>query len=163
MSLKSFARMPQVNSTCIIVCVRTKAGICLLTTKEKRPNNTTEMGFPGGLVDIVGGKPERTWDALRREWQEETGLDFPNISFPGTSDFLRFVWTHKNGFTTGIYLGFTTDFIPLHKFVPNNEIAGLHLTLLSDIKDAIADKGNFKVRYCAKASTMAILQAIGWD
>lgn len=163
MSLKSYSRMPQVDSTCVIVGVRTKAGVRLLTTKERRPNYTTEMGFPGGLVDIVAGKYERTWDAVRREYKEETGFNFPDISFPGTSDFLRFVWTHDNGFTTGIYVGFTSDIIPLNKFVPNNEIAGLHLTLVSDIKAAIAGKGNFKVRHCAKASTMAIFQAIGWD
>jgi 8-oxo-dGTP pyrophosphatase MutT (NUDIX family) len=162
MSLKSVARMPQTSSTCIWVCVRTKAGCRILTTKEKRHNHT-KMGFPGGLVDTVNGTKERTWDAVRREWKEETGLSFPDISFPGTSDFLRFVWTHSNGSTTGIYVGFTTDNIPLQNFVPNSEIAGLHLTLVSDIKAAIAGKGNFEVRECAKASTMAILQAIGWD
>jgi hypothetical protein len=70
------------------------------------------MGFPGGIVDFVGTK---------REWHEETGLQFPK-----TCDIGRFVWYHNNGTKTGIYIGKTYDFINIALFKPNSEIASLN-------------------------------------
>ena len=169
MSLKSVARMPLVQNVCVMILVRTQAGIRILTTEERRFNQKTgqrytTMGFPGGKVDTnpTTRQPERAWDAVRREYGEETKFAFPAISFPGAPEFLRFVWTNSNGVTTGIYVGFTTEQIPISSFVPNGEIADLHLTLVADIVAAISGQRTFTVRHCAKASTIAVFQALGW-
>jgi hypothetical protein len=163
MILTSVHKMPKVESAFVILGIKTKSGVRLVTTEEIRKDHRTgkqftKMGFPGGKAD----KHERAWDAVRREWKEETGFNFPAISFPGALDFLRFVWKYRDGSTAGIYVGFTNDIIPIAKFKPNKEIAALHLTLVSDIKAAIDGKGDFTVRDSAKASTMAIFKALGW-
>jgi 8-oxo-dGTP pyrophosphatase MutT (NUDIX family) len=159
MYLTEYDVMPQVNNVFIMLCIDTKSGKRILTTRERR-SYKTKMGFPGGNVDLVNGKYELPNVAAMREWKEETGL--PLSLFERIYDLKCFVWTRRNGSTYGFYVCSTTDFIPIHTFIPNNEIAGLDLNLVSDIKKAIAGNGFFMVRDGAKASTVAIFAALGW-
>lgn len=159
MYLKIYDVMPQVNNVFIMLCVDTKSGKRILTTRERR-SSKTKMGFPGGKVDFVNGKYELPNVAAMREWKEETGL--PLSLFDRIFNLKCFVWTRRNGSTCGFYVCSTTDFIPIHTFIPNNEIAGLDLNLVSNIKKAINDNGPFEIRDSSKASTTAIFNALGW-
>jgi 8-oxo-dGTP pyrophosphatase MutT (NUDIX family) len=63
---------------------------------------------PSGNLSLPGGgvKPgEKGFDAMSREWREETGMHRPTKDQADLSN--KFVRVHRNGTTTAIYYGQT--------------------------------------------------------
>jgi 8-oxo-dGTP pyrophosphatase MutT (NUDIX family) len=132
----------------VIVFVVKDAKVMIL--QEKRGT----WGLPGGRVDTLPtGQLERSWDAIRREFQEEVGAAMPMLSFPGERDFGRFVWEDQHG-KTGIYVGTTKDDLEavVRRFKPNREIQALRLVTRAELVQIMPH-----VRNCARGSFTALL------
>jgi 8-oxo-dGTP pyrophosphatase MutT (NUDIX family) len=71
-----------------------------------RDKNNHKWMFPGGKID----KGETSWEAAKREFEEETGFELPRLNGDKTTgELYKFIRTHNNGTQTKIYLGFVQD------------------------------------------------------
>lgn len=118
----------------------------ILTVTEKRGT----VGFPGGKIDA---SDLTVFDAMKREYKEETGYSLPRIE-----NIRRFVY-HGH---TAIYLATTTQILDL-RLGPDadGEIKSMNLTRLTDIKLALDEKASFKLRLCVKKSTKLLFHLLG--
>lgn len=117
----------------------------VLTVTEKRGT----VGFPAGGIE----KTDKTvFKAMEREYLEETGNKLPKLQ-----DIRRFIY---NG-DTGIYTARTGEHVPTTLGPKSDgEIISIHFSKIPDIKEAINNKGSFKLRKCAKRSTPMIFNQL---
>ena len=112
------------------------------------------LGPPGGLIDRSDSTP---WDAMVREYREET-----NVTFPSKIELINtFIWKKKH-----IVFVVKTNQRIVESEIENNETFSRKLFTVKELRKIIKDsngpqvKGKFKMRGSATESTLAILDTL---
>ena len=129
----------------------------LPTTKSTKKIIETDckLGPPGGMIDKEDNTP---WDAMVREYYEET-----NLSFPSKIELINtFIWK-KNHI---VFVVKTINRIVEGRVTNNNEIYSRKLFTVEELREIIKDssgsqvKGKLKMRNSAIKSTLSILDLL---
>lgn len=121
-------------------------------------------GPPGGNVK----KGEKSWDAVEREFREETGSNLPRLDGKPlgstTHEPLEFQWAHRSS-TSGFYCGSSNasyrDFS--RNFCKSKEIIDIGAFTVQELWQLVhGTHADFTLRPCAIESTRALLIALGF-
>jgi ADP-ribose pyrophosphatase YjhB (NUDIX family) len=135
----------------VVLVLRTKTNNRILTVTE----TNGKVGFPGGKVKNTD---DTIFDAMKREFNEETGNELPKLY-----NINRFVYKGKHSFTA-IYVANTVKTISTTLGSnADGEIVSMHLSTVNDIRSSLngeplsSGKPSFTFRDCAKKSTKLLL------
>ena len=145
----------------VFVVLFLKDGRVLLVQGEREHT----WGFPGGNVDRTDAC---SWDAMKREFREETLNSLPRLcgrSLGSSTDEPRkFHWAHRSS-TTGFYCGqsSTATFEDLSaNFRRTDEIRDMAAVPVKVLFDMVNCTDPNRLRDCAIESTRALLLALGF-
>jgi 8-oxo-dGTP pyrophosphatase MutT (NUDIX family) len=136
----------------------------ILLVQEKKDRT---WGFPGGNVDDTDAC---SWNAMKREFREETKNSLPSIcgrSLGSSTDEPRkFHWYHPSSRTTsGFYCGqsSTATFEDLKgNFWRSHDIRDMAAVPVEVLFDMVNGTNPNRLRDCAIESTLALLLALGF-
>ena len=125
--------------------------------RGKLEETDCRLGPPGGIIDTTDNTP---WDAMIREYKEETETAFPkNFTLINT-----FIWKKKH-----VVFVVNSESRISNKIIRNDEIYSRRLFYIDNLKEIIANskgsrqvKGQFKMRNGAIDSTSAIIDFMGY-
>jgi 8-oxo-dGTP pyrophosphatase MutT (NUDIX family) len=139
----------RLSNVALMLFVTTRKGPRVLTVTERRR-----------VVGLVAGRVEKKdptlWAAMAREYGEETGDRLPRLEH-----VRRFAWRGH----TAIFVAATRERVGTGPPAPGSdgEVVDRRLTLVPHLHAAATESpgSGFRLRRCARASTLALLGALG--